>query len=91
MSRSIRPFARRRVYSPGDDRGPSADTPDTHTLSEDGVWHAPGGRDAQDNCASCHGIEEAGSNPVSCIDCHSAASIASGEFDDEDGEDEDDD
>lgn len=73
--------------------GPPEDAPGTHTLNEDGIWHAPITTSAEDDCGSCHGITEPNFDIVACVDCHSVSSIQDGSFEDEgdDDDDEDDD
>jgi hypothetical protein len=67
---------------------PPSSVPDNHGVNRDGVWHARGSDDPEGNCSSCHGIAEATPDRVDCVDCHSAASIASGRFEDEDERDD---
>ena len=48
-----------------------SDAPATHTVNQDGIGHAPGLNDPDENCASCHGTDLRGSGDVpSCFACH---------------------
>jgi len=56
--------------------GPSPDVPDSHTIVQESVRHAPGGGDPEQNCAACHGIQEVADDGVACIDCHSSGFLS---------------
>jgi len=48
-------------------------TPKTHTVDKDGTMHMPGGENAKQKCAMCHGADLKGGKmaSTSCLDCHS--------------------
>ena len=48
-------------------------TPKTHTVDRDGTMHMPGGENAKQKCAMCHGADLKGGKmaSTSCVDCHS--------------------
>lgn len=47
-------------------------TPKTHTVDRDGTMHMPGGENAKQKCAMCHGADLKGGKmaSTSCLDCH---------------------
>ena len=48
-------------------------TPKTHTVNRDGTMHMPGGENAKQKCAMCHGADLKGGKvaTTSCVECHS--------------------
>jgi len=47
--------------------------PASHTVVENGVRHAPGLQQPQQNCTSCHGADlHGGAEAPSCYSCHGA-------------------
>ena len=54
------------------EEGVGPDAPEGHTVSRDGVAHAPGLQTPETACAQCHGADlrgGAGGEP-SCFSCH---------------------
>lgn len=52
---------------------PDRDPPEDHDVSRDGVLHAGGAGDPENNCADCHGDNLRGGDVgVSCFECHGA-------------------
>lgn len=47
-----------------------APIPADHDLDIGGRMHAPGMREPERNCASCHGSDLDGGSASSCFDCH---------------------
>ena len=56
----------------GDDPAAPADAPSGHTVTVDGVPHAPGLATPQASCASCHGADLQGGTDgePGCFTCH---------------------
>lgn len=47
-----------------------SDAPSSHTVSRDGVMHAPGLTAPLTNCVGCHGSTLQGASGPSCTSCH---------------------
>jgi len=49
-----------------------ADSPEGHTVNEDGIAHMTGHGDPEANCVSCHGDDLRGgtNGEPSCFSCH---------------------
>lgn len=55
-----------------DDTTIPEDAPENHTVVEDGVAHASGLKDPENNCVGCHGNDLGGGDDdePSCFSCH---------------------
>jgi hypothetical protein len=56
----------------GSDATAPENAPDDHRVFEDGVAHASGLRDPENNCVACHGADLRGGDDgePSCFSCH---------------------
>lgn len=58
----------------GDGGGGGGAVPSSHTISREGVLHAPGLQTPETNCTTCHGADLRGGTDgqPSCFTCHGA-------------------
>ena len=56
----------------GSDETAPENAPEGHTVVEDGVAHASGLKDPENNCTACHGDDLGGGDDgePSCFSCH---------------------